>query len=165
MRGVADSSSLISLSVVDALWLLPHFFETTIIPPAVYQEVVVEGEGKPGAKEVKEAKWITVLTPSPEKVAFFCSQGLGLGEVEALALVAEGEGDVILTDDERAWQVAQKHNLSFLRSLELLLEAHRRNLLTKEKIIEKVQQLRQKGWLSPKVAEIAIQQIKKTNSF
>ena len=91
MRGVADSSSLISLSVVDALWLLPHFFETTIVPPAVYQEVVVEGEGKPGAKEVKEAKWITVLTPSPEKVAFFRSQGLGLGGSGSLS-VGGGRG-------------------------------------------------------------------------
>ncbi|MCD6195639.1 MAG: hypothetical protein J7J82_02505 [Staphylothermus sp.] len=58
---VADSGPLIHLSQLRRLYLLREFFKEILIPSAVYREVVVEGEGKPGSSEVKEASWIRVV--------------------------------------------------------------------------------------------------------
>jgi len=45
---VADSSPLIHLSQIGRLNLLREFFDELLIPPAVYREVVLEGQGTAG---------------------------------------------------------------------------------------------------------------------
>jgi predicted nucleic acid-binding protein len=49
---IADSSCLIALSKIGELGLLERLFSHIFIPQAVYQEVVIRGEGRPGSKEV-----------------------------------------------------------------------------------------------------------------
>ncbi len=161
MRAIADSSCLISLAVVEALWLLPHLFSEILIPEAVYEEVVLQGAGRPGAKEVQEAAWIKCVTVTArEIVKELRAQGLGKGEAEVLALAGEGRGDLVLVDDERTWQVAETKGIAYLRSVELLLEAYRRGLLKAGEVEEKVKALGEKRWLSPKVVEEALRQLK-----
>ena len=59
---ISNASPLIALSNIGQVELLKKLFRKIIIPKAVYQEVVKEGKGKPGAVEVKKAvnKWIEV---------------------------------------------------------------------------------------------------------
>jgi len=52
---ISNSSPLINLSIIERLNLLEGKFPEIVIPPAVWREVVVEGFGKPGAKEVEQA--------------------------------------------------------------------------------------------------------------
>jgi len=61
MRIVSNSTPLIALSRVNELELLHSLFGTIIIPSAVYNEVVLEGAGRPGVKEVADAFWILTL--------------------------------------------------------------------------------------------------------
>ncbi len=58
---VSDSSPLIHLSRIGRLYLLREFFKEILIPQAVYHEVVVDGEGRPGSRKVKESPWIRVM--------------------------------------------------------------------------------------------------------
>ena len=58
---VSDSSPLIYLSQIRRLYLLREFFKEILIPQAVYYEVVVEGVGRPGSREVKESSWLRVM--------------------------------------------------------------------------------------------------------
>ncbi|MEB3780665.1 MAG: hypothetical protein GSR85_10650 [Desulfurococcales archaeon] len=58
---VSDSSPLIHLSQIGRLNLLKDLFRELLIPPAVYHEVVIEGRGRPGSEEVREASWIRVV--------------------------------------------------------------------------------------------------------
>jgi predicted nucleic acid-binding protein len=37
---VFDASSLIALTQIDRLWLLPRLFETVVVPPAVALETI-----------------------------------------------------------------------------------------------------------------------------
>jgi hypothetical protein len=55
---ISDSVALIGLSAIGALDLLNRLYGTVIVPDAVYQEVVVQGAGKPGAQAVAAASWI-----------------------------------------------------------------------------------------------------------
>jgi uncharacterized protein len=52
---IADSSCLIALSKIGELELLKRLFSHIFIPQAVYQEVAIRGEGRPGSKEVLSA--------------------------------------------------------------------------------------------------------------
>lgn len=61
MKAVSNSTPLIALSRINELELLHTIFGTIIIPSAVYDEVVLEGAGRPGVKEVTNASWIIKL--------------------------------------------------------------------------------------------------------
>ena len=46
---VSDSSPLIHLAKIEALELVSRLYSRILIPPAVWQEVVEESDGRPGA--------------------------------------------------------------------------------------------------------------------
>jgi len=59
---VSDSSTLIHLAALSRLDLLQTFFDSVLIPPAVWREVVGEGRGRAGADDVVQAEqegWLT----------------------------------------------------------------------------------------------------------
>lgn len=63
---VSDASPLINLARVNQFHVLATFYGQIVIPQAVYEEVVVRGEGRDGNREVKEATWIDVRVPQDE---------------------------------------------------------------------------------------------------
>jgi predicted nucleic acid-binding protein len=58
MKVVSNASPLINLARIGQLSLLPRIFSRVLIPEAVWQEVVVDGEDQPGAKEIHHAVWV-----------------------------------------------------------------------------------------------------------
>ncbi len=77
---VSDSSPLIHLSQIGHLNLLRELFSEVLIPPAVYREVVLEGRGRPGSREVKEASWIRVVKIRDERLKRVLQLQLDEGE-------------------------------------------------------------------------------------
>lgn len=123
--------------------------------------MVTQGAGLPGAKEVASAEWIKRLSvQDDDKVKAYRAERLGAGESETLALAEELKADLVLVDDERAWEVARRKGIACLRSLELVLEAHRRQLLDVEEAEVKLMQLGNKRWISEEVLEVASRQLK-----
>ncbi len=51
---VADSSPLISLAILEQLDLLPQLYQRVLVPPAVWDEVTVQGVGLPGSLAVSQ---------------------------------------------------------------------------------------------------------------
>lgn len=96
---VADSSFLIALAVCDALHLLPSLADEILVPPAVLDEVVVEGR-----RQSEELKTFLESRVEPVDAGALESQmsGLGRGELEAIALCLQKKADLILVDDQRA---------------------------------------------------------------
>ena len=159
---IADSSFLIALATVDAMWLLPKLFPQVTIPDAVYDEVVKKGEGLPGSEEVANAKWIKRVTVrSPDRVQAYRTQRLGAGESQVLALAEELKADIVLVDDERAWEVARSIGISYLRSIEVILEASRRQVLDAKTARVKLVLLHEKRWISEDVIRQALLQLEK----
>lgn len=95
---VADSNTLIGLAKVEVLFLLPMLFGEVHITPSVYHEVVVEGAGRPGADEVREATWLSVTAPgipaNPTLQAIPTST-----DRDVLALAHQLPADWLITDD------------------------------------------------------------------
>ncbi len=85
MSVVSNASPLINLARIDQLDLLPRLYGELLIPEAVWEEVVVEGAGQPGADEIKAATWIKVQAVANRSLVQALRQELDPGEAEALS--------------------------------------------------------------------------------
>lgn len=123
---ISDSSTLIHLAVLGRLSLLREHYEQVLVLPAVWREVVEEGQGRAGAREVEEAAqsgWLKVLTPTNEALLRLLKRDLEDGEAEAIALAVERQGEVILLDDSDARRVAAVYGLSKTGVIGILIQA------------------------------------------
>lgn len=126
MLVVADTSALLALVVCDALPLLDHLFTDVRVPPAVHRESTVPG--KPAAEALGRylQEKVTVVDLSEYVIA---GPGLGLGELEAMALYRKLSADRLLLDDARARKVARFNGMHVVGSLGVLLAAKQRGHL------------------------------------
>jgi predicted nucleic acid-binding protein len=66
-------------------------YTSLIIPEAVWDEVVEQGLGQPGANQVKEATWIKVKPVINKVLVRALERDLDAGEAEAIVLALELE--------------------------------------------------------------------------
>ncbi len=125
---VADSGPLICLARINQLELLPRLFAKILVPPEVWDEVTVRGQGHPGAYEVSKATWLTIQEPDPQLVKPL-SILVDAGEAQAIALAQITADCTILLDDARARKIAQRLSIKQIGTIGLLLRAKRRGVV------------------------------------
>jgi len=125
---IADSGPLICLARINQLELLPRLFSRTLLPPEVWNEVTVRGQGHPGAYEVSQATWLTIQAPDPNLVKSL-SIFVDAGEAEAIALAQTTADCTVLLDDSRARKIAQRLSIKQIGTIGLLLRAKRKKLI------------------------------------
>lgn len=123
---VINASPLIGLAKARQLDLLPQLYSQILIPQAVFEEVVSQGKGRPGAEEISRASWIEIRSP---RTLLAHSESLGKGEAEAIALAKELEADLLI-DDRAARLRAGQEGIQCLTVADLLEMAHRAGLIT-----------------------------------
>jgi uncharacterized protein len=116
---VFDASSLIALTQIDRLWLLPRLFQTVVVPPAVALEAV----GTVGAP----TWFVSHAPPSPIDVRIL-EASLDAGETEAIA-VALALGAEVVLDDLPARRLALELGLPVVGVIGLILRAKRHGLV------------------------------------
>jgi predicted nucleic acid-binding protein len=99
MKVVSNSGPLINLAKVGQFALLRDLFQHITIPPAVFEEVVIRGEGQPGAGETSSTQWITRGMLKQSDVADILAAELDRGEAEAIALAFQDKADWLLIDE------------------------------------------------------------------
>ena len=131
MTTVSNSSPLIGLSAIGLLDLLPALYGTIHIPEAVYEEVVVKGKGRAGAKRIAKAPWITRHTIADQQAVmqFRNQTNLQQGESEAILLAARLNATTIILDDADARVVATAQGLSVIGTVGILLLAKQNKLI------------------------------------
>lgn len=126
---VSDASPLMNLAAIDLLDILPPLFSSVLIPPTVYEEIVVIGAGKPGAAEVQSADWIQVQSCEDVSLVQRLQEELDPGEAEAIALAYELNADVLLIDESAGRSIARSYHLSIVGLLGILLSAKEKGLI------------------------------------
>lgn len=126
---ISNSSPLINLSIIGRLNLLERKFSEIIIPEAVWREVVVDGVGKPGTKEVEQAGWIKVHDVKDRKLVISLKQYLDDGESEAIALALEMGAGLVLLDERDARDTADAFGLNVLGVIGILVWARKNQLI------------------------------------
>jgi len=144
LKVVADASVLIGLSSIHKLDVLHERFpEGVFVPPAVWKEVVEEGSGRPGAREVAESEWIHIQDFTEQGIANLLQAELDDGEVAAIALAYEIHADVVLMDEQDGRQAAQQLNLHVLGTVGILTWAKQNGKLSN--LQAALDELREKG--------------------
>ena len=129
MKVVSDSRPLINLAKVGQFILLQDLFHNIMIPPEVFEEVVVRGVGQPGAGETYTAQWIVRGVIEQPDIANLLSAELDRGEAEAIALALQERADWLLIDERVGRRFAQRAGLQVKGTLGILLEGVRRNVI------------------------------------
>ncbi len=131
MTIVADSSPLITLARIGRLDLLPELYQTIIVTPQVYSEVVSKGSGLAGSSEVANAKWIALkAVDDPATLSTMQEEfGLGMGEVSTIVLGKELNADLLLIDEMKARKAAQQRGLMVLGCVGVLEDGFGRRLV------------------------------------
>lgn len=131
---VADAGPIIAYARLGRLELLRQVTGDLVLPEAVYDELVVQGRGKPGAAEVAQSRWMRRASIRDRDAVARFPPVLGAGEREAIVLAAE-HGATLLTDDLRARAVAEARGIEVVGVLWVLGEAKRRGLVPAVRLI------------------------------
>ena len=141
---VSDSSPLIHLSQIGRLNLLKDLFGELLIPPAVYHEVVIEGRGRPGSEEVREASWIRVVEIRNKYLKRLLQFLLDEGESEVIVLALEVNAGLVLLDEREARLQAKRLGLRVTGTLGVLLRAKKLGLI--KSLREELDKLKETGF-------------------
>jgi len=136
---VADSSALVALATCGSLWVLKELFNEVKVPQAVFDEVVVPN--KPQAQTLRIYLEDKVETVDLSQVILKNVNGIGQGELEAMALAMNLSANRLLIDDAKAKKVALLNQIKVIGSLGILLLAKQQNLLDELKpLLESINQ-------------------------
>jgi len=141
MRVIVNSTPLIALSLIDQLDLLRQLFEEVVVPTSVYQEIVLHGQGRPGADAVAQADWIQICEPGLQATLPPILLGLDQGEMDVLLLARELQADLVLIDEKLGRRIAGILGLRVQGTLGVLLRAYRKHLISQEEAEAAVQRL------------------------
>jgi len=113
---ISDTCCLISFEKINKLDILDSLYKNIYITPEVLGEYEKGGSKKPSFIKIKEVK-------NRDKIEDLRKIGLHEGEASSIALYNECENPLLLTDDGDAREYADKNNLKFLTTLDILVEA------------------------------------------
>ncbi|MCX7841299.1 MAG: DUF3368 domain-containing protein, partial [Anaerolineae bacterium] len=129
MTIVSNASPLINLARIGKLDLLYQLYGELIIPQAVWQEVVLDGVGQPGAEQVKTSDWIKVRSIKDERLAQALRYELGAGEAEAIVLAIEAQAELLLMDERLGREMARHLGVRYIGLIGVLCEAKHKRLI------------------------------------
>ncbi|MBD2414905.1 hypothetical protein FACHB389_33820 [Nostoc calcicola FACHB-389] len=155
---VADSSPLISLSIITQLQLLPQLYQRILIPPAVWDEVTVQGVGLPGSQAVSQLTWLEIQAPEIlvlEPLSILVDRG----EAEAIALAQSTPDSTVLLDDAQARRVAERLGIRRIGTLGILRKAKNAGLIVE--IRPYIEQLRSNGiYIRPSLIDAVLRDVR-----
>ncbi len=93
---ISNSSPLIHLAKIRKLDFLKEYFQTIIIPEAVYRECIIEGKERDEVKLIKQATWTKEVKVKEQTLVKLLTASLDVGESEVIALSIETGADLIL---------------------------------------------------------------------
>ena len=118
---VSDTPAITSLLQIGRGELLRELFDEVVIPEAVAGELRRSHPVLPGFIQVARVKH--------RDAADRLRRELDEGEAEAIALMLENRGEILLIDERRGRRVAQREGVAVIGLLGALLMAKRRGLI------------------------------------
>ena len=130
MSIISNASALINLARIGKLDLLRQLYAEVTIPEAVWDEVVVQGAGQPGADEVRTAPWIKTRTVTNRPLVRALRQELDAGEAESIVLTLEVDAELLLMDERLGRENARHLELRYTGLIGVLVEAKHKGLIS-----------------------------------
>jgi predicted nucleic acid-binding protein len=115
---ISDTSCLIALYDIGEMELLTKIFDEVWVTPEVEREF-----------DPELPNWISVKTVQDKARQAEFEKAVDPGEASAIALALETPGCQLLLDDRQGRKLAAAHQLPFIGTLGLLLEAKKRGAI------------------------------------
>ncbi|MFH1391696.1 MAG: hypothetical protein ABIH20_05275 [Candidatus Diapherotrites archaeon] len=167
MLVVKDSMVLIHLAKITVLEKSCGHFGNIIIPKKVFDEVVTKGKENnyPDAIIVEEAVKkgkISVKTVKAKELEKRANQfNVFGGEAEAVALYWQEKANLIACDDDNVRNKKEILEINIIGTPSILLSLYRKKKITKEKLEESINKLRQIGWFNNQVLDAILLEVHK----
>lgn len=131
MTAVVDSNTLIGLAKGGVFNLLHDLFGDVRIPPAVWNEVVEDGAGLPGATETQAARgdWLAVLAAPSAPASLVLPSSLDAADRDVVLLAEAIRASYVVTDDRVARRFATSRGLTPTHTAEVILIAKHLGLI------------------------------------
>ena len=144
---ISDTTPIISLLKINHLDLLEKLFGEVQIPKGVFAELTENPRFLEESKIVQSCDFIKVVEEIDESYVTLLrrSTGLDLGESEAIYLSDNGKADLLLMDEVRGREVATRMGIKIMGTIGILGIAYQDSLISKEKIKDAVEILRDAG--------------------
>ena len=154
---VSDTTPLIGLASIGRFELLRKLFGEIYIPRAVYDETVVFGREKGGAKrEVSGAKWVKVKEVKDRLAVEVLLDELDLGEAEAIVLAREVNADWVLMDEKKGRRKLEQLGLQKIGTIGILLKAKEKGYIAT--LRPELERLRENGFsISQRVIDAVLE--------
>lgn len=147
LKVVCNSTPLIHLAKIGKLHLLEEIFHEILIPPSVYRECVIEGNGRDDAQNIQNALWIRTIQIKDIDLKKAINVTLDDGESEAITLALQEKADLILLDDYDAREFARVYELNITGTIGVLIKAKHMSSIQSLEVVLK--NLRDTGfWLN-----------------
>jgi len=150
LKVIANSSPLITLSLVKKLNIFKELYGKIIIPQAVFDEIIPKDKGKHGIEEIESAiasGWIIQRKIRNRMAVEMLLSELDLGEAEAIVLAREKKANLVILDNREPRRVAKSLGLKIMGTLGVLKHAHTLGLV--EDLKDILDEIRLKGfWIS-----------------
>lgn len=128
---IADSSPLISLSIIKELKLLDLLFEEVLIPEEVLREISIDY--KAFSKELEQYFINKVKIVKNDTAVRMLMLEIDKGESEAIILALENGIANILMDDQKGRRVAKREGLKPIGTIGVLLRGKQKRHIKKIK--------------------------------
>ena len=120
---ISNSSPIMNLAIIGYLDLLRQFFSRIYITQAVWKEVVIDGKGKEGVSEIKNAKWIKVINIEETPLLRLLKKDLDNGEAETIAYALQKKNALVLLDEDDAREIADFYKIEKTGVIGILIRA------------------------------------------
>ncbi len=131
---IADSTSLISLIIVNKLDLIEKSLGEYFIPEAVWNELSNYSNPNFDIRKIPEINNHVIKI----KTKNYLHSIMDLGESEAVTLYNEMDADYLLTDDNKARQIAESIGVNCIGSIGILIKSKEKGLLFELRHIFKI---------------------------
>ncbi|MBA7484833.1 hypothetical protein ES707_20364 [subsurface metagenome] len=149
---VSNSGPLIHLTLAGLLDLVFELYDLIVIPPSVYDEIIVKGKEQGQSDAfllerfiIKEKIKVKEIKKSNTEIT---SSKLHEGEINAIILSLQSNVKIILLDDEEARIFARKLGIKISGTLGILIELFKRNLFGLPEALQYLKKINEVMYLS-----------------
>ena len=152
---VSNSGPLIHLTLAGLLDLVFELYDLILIPPSVYDEIIVKGKEQGHSDAfllersiINEKIKVKTIKKSSTEIT---SSKLHEGEINAIILSLQSNVKIILLDDEEARIFARKLGIKISGTLGILIELFKRNLFGLPEALQYLKKINEVMYLSSDV--------------
>lgn len=145
---VFDSSTLVLIAKTELLDIFLNDYKGLIaITNEIEKESTIKGtfDALLIKKRIEEGKIKIKTVKNQEANKFMQDFNINAGEAEAIALAMNNKGALLATDDKKAINACKLLGIQFTTAIDILLRAHEKKLLSKERAETKLNELSKYG--------------------